>query len=155
MPIEDPGTGPPDASSATVTCRRASDDRHRSGRRSASRVYADVSRRYRFLAASRFSPSILPPYMRRSKSIETLLPIPISEGYLGPATSPRRLAALLGKDAAGLSASAVGRLKDGWLDEHNSLAEAPIGRRRATSTIWLMASISKPDSKTKNSASSC
>ncbi len=30
----------------------------------------------------RFSPSILPPYMRRSKSIETLLPIPLSEGYI-------------------------------------------------------------------------
>lgn len=27
-------------------------------------------------------------------------------------------AALLGKDAAALSASAIGRLKDGWLDEH-------------------------------------
>jgi hypothetical protein len=33
----------------------------------------------------RFSPSILPPYMRRSKSIETLLPIL----YSPPATSPR------------------------------------------------------------------
>ena len=30
----------------------------------------------------RFSPSILPPYMRRSKSIETLLPILYPERYL-------------------------------------------------------------------------
>ena len=29
----------------------------------------------------RFSPSILPPYMRRSKSIEVLLPVLVSEGY--------------------------------------------------------------------------
>lgn len=37
----------------------------------------------------RFSPSILPPYMCRSKSIETLLPILYLKGYR-PATSPRR-----------------------------------------------------------------
>ena len=37
----------------------------------------------------RFSPSILPPYMRRSKSIETLLPILYLKGSR-PATSPRR-----------------------------------------------------------------
>jgi putative transposase len=63
------------------------------------------------LGRIRFSRSILPPYMRRSKSIETLLPIlylkGISTGDLSEA-----LAALLGKDAAGLSASAIGRLKD-------------------------------------------
>ncbi|MGY3423414.1 hypothetical protein ACVWZW_003889 [Bradyrhizobium sp. F1.13.4] len=38
----------------------------------------------------RFSPSILPPYMRRSKSIETLLPILYLKGVSRPATSPRR-----------------------------------------------------------------
>ena len=58
----------------------------------------------------RFTPVILPPYARRSKSIETLLPIlylkGISSGDLADA-----LAALLGKDAAGLSATTIGRLK--------------------------------------------
>jgi len=51
--------------------------------------------------------------MRRSKSIETLLPIlyikGISSGDLSEA-----LTALLGKGAPGLSASASGRLKEGW-----------------------------------------
>jgi transposase-like protein len=65
----------------------------------------------------RFAPSILPPYARRSKSIETLLPIlylkGVSTGELSDA-----LAALLGKDAAGLSATTVGRLKDAWQDDH-------------------------------------
>ena len=37
------------------------------------------------------------------------------------------LAALLGKDAAGLSASAIGRLKDGWLDEHIAWQKRDIG----------------------------
>ncbi len=57
----------------------------------------------------RFSPSILPPYMRRSKSIETLLPIlylkEISTGDFSEA-----LSALLGKDAARLSPLTVGRV---------------------------------------------
>jgi len=65
----------------------------------------------------RFSPSILPPYMRRSKSIETLLPILYLKG-ISTGDFSEALAALLGKDAAGLSASAIGRLKDGWFVEH-------------------------------------
>jgi Transposase, Mutator family len=64
----------------------------------------------------RFSPSILPPYMRRSKSIETLLPMLYLKG-ISTGDFSEALAALLGKDAAGLSASAIGRLKDGWLDD--------------------------------------
>jgi putative transposase len=66
----------------------------------------------------RFSPSILPPYMRRSKLSETLLPILYLKG-ISTGDCSEALAALLGKEAAGLSASAIGRLKDGWLDEHN------------------------------------
>ena len=57
----------------------------------------------------RFSPSILPPYMRRSKSIETLLPILYLKG-ISTGDFSEALAALLGKEAAGLSASAIGRL---------------------------------------------
>src|SRR5438132_11074174 len=63
----------------------------------------------------RFSPTILPPYMRRSKSIETLLPILYLKG-ISTGDFSEALAALLGKDASGLSASAIGRLKDGWQD---------------------------------------
>src|ERR1035441_11121586 len=47
----------------------------------------------------RFSPSILPPYMRRSKSIETLLPILYLKG-ISTGDFSEALAALLGKDAA-------------------------------------------------------
>jgi hypothetical protein len=49
--------------------------------------------------------------MRRSKSIETLLPILYLKG-ISTGDFSEALAALLGKDAAGLSASAFGRLKD-------------------------------------------
>ena len=50
----------------------------------------------------RFTPAILPPYMRRSKSIETLLPILYLKG-ISTGDFSEALAALLGKDAPGLS----------------------------------------------------
>jgi putative transposase len=77
----------------------------------------------------RFSPSILPPYMRRSKSIETLLPVLYLKG-ISTGDFSEALAALLGKDAAGLSASAIGRLKDGWLDEHARWQKRDLSARR-------------------------
>jgi len=86
-------------------------------------VAADDPRRIRF------SPSILPPYMRRSKSIETLLPILYLKG-ISTGNFSEALAALLGKDAAGLSASAIGRLKDGWLDEHARWQKRDLSARR-------------------------
>ena len=65
----------------------------------------------------RFTSSILPPYLRRTKTIEELLPWlylkGISTGDFGEA-----LAALLGKDAPGLSAGTVSRLKAMWVAEH-------------------------------------
>jgi putative transposase len=77
----------------------------------------------------RFSPSILPPYMRRSKSIETLLPILYLKG-ISTGDFSEALAALLGKDASGLSASAIGRLKDGWQDEHAAWQKRDLSARR-------------------------
>jgi transposase-like protein len=77
----------------------------------------------------RFSPSLLPPYMRRSKSIETLLPILYLKG-ISTGDFSEALAALLGKDAVGLSASAIGRLKDGWLAEHAAWAKRDLSARR-------------------------
>jgi len=64
----------------------------------------------------RFSSTLLPPYLRRSRSIDELLPWlylkGISTGGFGEA-----LAALLGKDAPGLSPSTIGRLKSKWCSE--------------------------------------
>jgi putative transposase len=63
--------------------------------------------------AIRFSSAILPPYLRRSRSIEELLPWlylkGISTGSFGEA-----LAALLGPAAPGLSPSTISRLKQTW-----------------------------------------
>jgi putative transposase len=65
----------------------------------------------------RFSSAILPPYARRSKSLEVLIPILYLKG-ISTGDFEEALAALLGKDAGGLSASTVARLKEAWSEEH-------------------------------------
>jgi putative transposase len=85
-------------------------------------------------ARIRFSSSVLPPYMRRSKSIATLLPVLYLKG-ISTGDFSEALAALLGKDAAGLSASAISRLKDGWLDEHTAWQKRNLSAKRYV-YIW-------------------
>ena len=82
----------------------------------------------------RFSPSILPPYMRRSKSIETLLPILYLKG-ISTGDFSEALAALLGKDASGLSATSISRLKEGWSDEHAAWRKRDLSSKRYV-YIW-------------------
>ena len=65
----------------------------------------------------RFSSAILPPYARRSKSLEVLIPILYLKG-VSTGEFEEALAALLGKDAGGLSATTIGRLKEAWSEEH-------------------------------------
>lgn len=64
----------------------------------------------------RFTSSILPPYLKRTKNIEEMLPWlylkGISTGDFGEA-----LAALLGNNAPGLSAATISRLKEVWAVE--------------------------------------
>jgi putative transposase len=65
----------------------------------------------------RFSSAILPPYARRSKSLEVLIPILYLKG-VSTGQFEEALIALLGKDAGGLSASTIARLKEAWSEEH-------------------------------------
>jgi transposase-like protein len=65
----------------------------------------------------RFTPAILPPYARRTKSLEVLIPILHLKG-ISTGDFEDALAALLGKDAPGLSASTIARLKEVWAEEH-------------------------------------
>ena len=59
----------------------------------------------------RFSSAILPPYARRSKSLEVLIPMLYLKG-VSTGDFEEALLALLGKNAGGLSASTIGRLKE-------------------------------------------
>src|SRR2546425_1171118 len=65
----------------------------------------------------RYSPSIVPPYARRSKILEVLIPILYLKG-ISTGDFEEALAALVGKEAPGLSASTIARLKEVWIDEH-------------------------------------
>ena len=64
----------------------------------------------------RFTSSILPPYLRRTKSIEELIPWLYLKG-ISTGDFSEALAALLGPDAPGLSATTVSRLKEVWKGE--------------------------------------
>lgn len=64
----------------------------------------------------RFHSSILPPYLRRSRSIEELLPWLYLKG-ISSGDFSEALASLLGPDAPGLSATTISRLKQVWQDE--------------------------------------
>ena len=67
--------------------------------------------------AEKFSSKILPPYLRKTKSIEELLPWLYLKG-ISTGDFSEALAALLGPDAPGLSASTITRLKDVWQQEY-------------------------------------
>jgi transposase-like protein len=77
----------------------------------------------------RFTSAILPPYLRKTKSIETLLPWLYLKGVsTGDFTDA--LAALLGKDAPGLSAATISRLKTIWQDEYNQWQQRDLSNKR-------------------------
>ena len=64
----------------------------------------------------RFHSALLPPYIRRSKSLEALLPWLYLKG-VSTGDFSEALQALLGPDAPGLSPATLSRLKQGWQDE--------------------------------------
>ena len=61
----------------------------------------------------KFSSAILPPYLRKTKSIEELIPWLYLKG-VSTGDFSEALAALLGPDAKGLSATTITRLKAIW-----------------------------------------
>jgi putative transposase len=77
----------------------------------------------------RFSSAILPPYARRSKSLEVLIPVLYLKG-VSTGDFEAALIALLGKDAGGLSASTVGRLKEVWAEEHARWSKRDLSAKR-------------------------
>ena len=77
----------------------------------------------------RFSSVILPPYARRSKSLEVLIPVLYLKG-ISTGDFAEALAALLGPNAGGLSASTIARLKEVWADEHARWLKRDLSAKR-------------------------
>jgi putative transposase len=67
----------------------------------------------------KFTSQILPPYLRKTKNIEELIPWLYLKG-ISTGDFNEALAALVGPDAKGLSASVVTRLKAVWQEEYQA-----------------------------------
>ena len=65
----------------------------------------------------RFRSSILPPYLRKTRAVEELIPWLYLKG-VSTGDFSEALAALVGTNAAGLSASTITRIKDIWQGEY-------------------------------------
>jgi putative transposase len=83
----------------------------------------------------RFASSILPPYLRRTKTMEELLPWLYLKGISTGGFS-EALAALLGRDAPGLSAGTISRLKTIWQKEHAQWEKRSLAHKRYV-YLWV------------------
>ena len=77
----------------------------------------------------RFTSAILPPYARRSKSLEVLIPILYLKG-ISSGDFEDALSALLGPDAGGLSASSIARLRRLRRGEHARWSKRDLAAKR-------------------------
>lgn len=68
-------------------------------------------------AGIHFTSQLLPPYLKRTKSIDELIPWLYLKG-ISTGDYTEALCALLGESARGLSANTISRLKNDWIDEH-------------------------------------
>lgn len=82
----------------------------------------------------RFTSSILPPYLRKARSVEELLPWLYLKG-ISTGDFQEALAALLGPNAAGLSSTTISRLKAAWWEEYERWQCRDLGARRIV-YIW-------------------
>ncbi len=78
---------------------------------------------------SAFTSEVLPPYLRRTRNIEELLPWLYLKG-ISTGQFSAALTALLGADAPGLSAATVRRLTETWQAEHLGWYERDLSVRR-------------------------
>jgi len=82
----------------------------------------------------RFSSSILPPYLRRSKSINELLPWLYLKG-ISTGDFSEALQSLLGPDVKGLSPNVIVRFKEEWSQEYESWSHQDLSQKRFVH-IW-------------------
>lgn len=81
-----------------------------------------------------FTPGILPRYLRKTKSIEDMIPWLYLKG-ISTNDFPEALQSLLGENAKGLSASTITRLKAVWEDEYDEWAGRSLAGKRYV-YIW-------------------
>ncbi len=82
----------------------------------------------------KFRSSLVPPYLRKAKSVEELRPWLYLKGISTGDVSEAQ-AALLGPDAEGLSASTITRLKATWWEEYEAWRKRDLSGKRYV-YIW-------------------
>lgn len=82
----------------------------------------------------KFNSNLVPPYLKRAKSIEELLPWLYLKG-VSTGDFQESLKSLLGADASGLSAGTISRLKRQWEDDYDQWRKRDLSNRRYV-YIW-------------------
>ena len=77
----------------------------------------------------RFNSALLPPYLKRARSVEELLPWLYLKG-VSTSDYQDALAAMLGDQAKGLSANTISRLKQHWIDDHRRWCQRDLSQKR-------------------------
>jgi putative transposase len=76
----------------------------------------------------KFTPAVLPPYLRRTKSLDELIPWLYLKG-ISTGDFSEALGAILGPDAPNLSATTITRLKAVWEQEHEAWSKRSLASK--------------------------
>ena len=82
----------------------------------------------------KFNSNLVPPYLKRAKSVEELLPWLYLKG-VSTGDFQESLQSLLGADASGLSAGTISRLKRQWEEDYDQWRKRDLSNRRYV-YIW-------------------
>jgi putative transposase len=85
--------------------------------------------RVRHRDGGRFSSAILPRFMRRTPSVDALIPVLYLKG-ISTGDFTEALAAILGEKASGLSATNIVRLKAGWEADYKAWSQRDLSQKR-------------------------
>ena len=85
--------------------------------------------RVRHRDGGRFTSAILPRFMRRTPSVDALIPVLYLKG-ISTGDFTEALAAILGEKASGLSATNIVRLKAGWEADYKAWSQRDLSRKR-------------------------
>jgi len=82
----------------------------------------------------KFNSLLIPPYLKRTESIEELLPVLYLKG-ISTGDFSEALKSLLGANAKGLSSGTISRLKQHWQEEHKSWSQRNLDLKKYV-YIW-------------------
>lgn len=82
----------------------------------------------------KFNSLLIPPYLKRTESIEELLPVLYLKG-ISTGDFSEALKSLLGANAKGLSSGTISRLKQHWQEEHKSWSKRDLDLKKYV-YIW-------------------